>query len=92
MDDEPLFCARCRAALLPGSGDFWEVRIEAVADPFPPDFTQEDLQRDVRAEWQGIIRRLRELSPREAMEQVHRHTVLHLCQRCFERWYEDPAA
>ena len=32
---EPLFCARCAAELQPGSGRFYHVTIEAVADPAP---------------------------------------------------------
>jgi hypothetical protein len=85
-----LICARCGKLLTPGSGDFWEVRIEAVADPHPPHFTEEDLQRDTHRDWNALIESLRDLSPREAMDQVYRHTVLQLCQACFTRWYERP--
>jgi hypothetical protein len=31
----PLLCARCGVELTPGKGDFYVVRIEAVADPTP---------------------------------------------------------
>lgn len=91
-DQDRLICARCQAILVPGTGALWEVRIDAVADPWPPDFTQEDLQSDrPQKEWRELVERMKELSPREAMEQVHRQTVIHLCNRCFDHWYENPA-
>ncbi len=92
MDLETLICARCQAMLKPGSGEFWEVKIEAALDPWPPEFTDEDLRRDVTTQWQETVRQLGDLSPTEAMDQVHRHTTIYLCQRCFEPWYEDPVA
>ena len=90
MNQDLLICARCQATLTPGSGRLWEVRIHAVADPWPPEFTEEDLQRDVQREWSEVIEQMRDLSPLEAMDQVHRHTIIHLCNRCFDKWYEDP--
>ena len=48
VEPVPLFCARCTAALQPGAGHFFQVTIEAVADPTPPAFTAEDLAADVR--------------------------------------------
>jgi hypothetical protein len=42
-DGPPLLCDRCGVELTPGKGDFYVVRIEAVADPTPPRFTEEDL-------------------------------------------------
>ncbi len=86
-----LHCARCLRTLVPGDGNFWFVEIEAVADPYPPEFTEEDLQRDARREISKLVRDMEDLSPQEAMDQVHRHTVVHLCNRCFEAWIEDPA-
>ena len=91
MTRTPLICARCRTTPKPGSGEFWEVHIQAVADPWPPEFPAEDLQFGVRREFAECVRELEDLSPREAMDQVHRRTVIHLCKRCFSKWYEDPA-
>ncbi|MFO7907266.1 MAG: hypothetical protein ACQESR_21370 [Planctomycetota bacterium] len=91
-DQERLICARCQAILTPGTGTLWEVRIDAVADPWPPNFTQEDLQSDrPQKEWRELVERMKDLSPREAMEQVQRQMVIHLCNRCFAQWYEHPA-
>ena len=38
-----LLCARCAAELRPGAGNFYRVTIEAVADPWPPTLTEENL-------------------------------------------------
>ena len=88
-DDSPLFCARCGAALTPGSGDFYLVRIEALADPSPPRFS-EDLQRDPRAEIERLIEQMRERSESELLDQVYRRLILHLCGPCYRHWIEDP--
>ena len=44
-EDACLFCHRCGAVLRPGSGDFYVVKIEAVADPWPPEITREQLEQ-----------------------------------------------
>jgi hypothetical protein len=92
-DDEafPLFCARCRCVLHPGRGDLYAVRIEAVADPYPQEFTEEDLAGDLADRWEQMVASLGELSAQEAMDQVIRSTVLHFCVSCYSRWIEDPA-
>ncbi len=90
-NDDPLFCARCLATLTPGAGNFWVIRIEAVADPNPPEFTQQDLQCDARGEFAELVRQMQDISPLEAMDQVHRQVVINLCNRCFESWMENPA-
>lgn len=45
-DSSPLLCARCGAELTPGTGDFYVVRIEALADPTPPHFSEDVLRGD----------------------------------------------
>lgn len=86
----PLLCARCGAELTPGKGDFYVVRIEAVADPTPPEFSEDDLRRDPKAEIQRLLEEMRDLSPQEAMDQVYRRLVLYLCGTCYRQWIEDP--
>jgi hypothetical protein len=85
-----LLCARCGTELTPGKGDFYVVRIEGVADPTPPEFSEDDLRRDPQAEIQRLLEELRDLSPQEAMDQVYRRLVLYLCGPCYRRWIEDP--
>jgi hypothetical protein len=87
----PPRCARCSAALQPGRGDLYLVNIEAIADPYPPFFTDDDLLRDPRKEIERILGELRHLSAEEAMNQVYRRTAILLCGRCYRAWIEDPA-
>jgi hypothetical protein len=89
-DETPLFCDRCAAPLTPGRGEFYVVRIEAVADPSPPFFSAEDLARDVRRDIERLIARLGDLTEQEAKDQVYRRLVLYLCVPCYRRWIEDP--
>jgi hypothetical protein len=89
-DDAPLNCHRCGAELQPGQGNFFLVRIEAMADPFPPVFTEQDMYRDSTAEIRRLLDKMRDLSAREAMDQVYRRLVIYLCNSCYRRWIEDP--
>jgi hypothetical protein len=89
-DETPLLCARCTAELMPGKGNFYVVRIEAVADPTPPSFSEEDLQRDPRTEIERLIGQMDDLSERELMDQVYRRLVLCLCGPCYRQWIESP--
>jgi hypothetical protein len=89
-DQLPLWCARCRAELRPGAGDFYAVRIEAMADPTPPEFSDDDLQRDTQAEIARLMSQMRDLSERELMDQVYRRVVLYLCGPCYRQWIENP--
>ena len=89
-DDSELWCARCGAELKPGRGNFYVVRIEAVADPWPPEFSAEDLEHDPRLEIERLIDQLRELSEQELLDQVYRRLILHLCGPCYRQWIEDP--
>ena len=89
----PLFCDRCLKQLVPGRGDFFEVRIEAVADPTPPDFDEELAKdpRQLQQQYQELLDQLQELSPLEAQDQVYRRVWLTLCNHCYKTWIEDPA-
>jgi hypothetical protein len=89
-DDGPFVCHRCRAGLTPGSGTFYRVTIEAVADPTPPPITAEDLARDHRAEIERILAQLEGLSEEEALAQVYRRLTLYLCGPCYRGWIENP--
>jgi hypothetical protein len=89
-DQLPLCCHRCGAELKPGEGNFYVVRIEALADPTPPTFSEEDLRRNIRAEIDWLIEQMRDLSEREALDQVYRRLILYLCGPCYRRWIENP--
>ena len=89
--DTPLFCDRCSRQLLPGKGDFYVVRIEAVADPSPPVFDEEDLTRDPQQEIDRLIEQTKDLSPQELLDQVYRRVTIYLCLQCYSDWIERPA-
>jgi hypothetical protein len=84
-------CHRCGAELTPGEGNFYVVRIEAVADPTPPNISQEDLQGDLDSKIESLLRQTRGMSERELMDQVYRRLTLCLCARCYADWIENPA-
>ncbi|MGB2820297.1 MAG: hypothetical protein WBF17_04910 [Phycisphaerae bacterium] len=93
-DDERanLFCHRCGEILTPGRGDFYLVRIEAMADPTGPDISAEDLaERDPAEEIDRLIEQMRDMSEQELMDMVYRRLTIHLCGPCYRKWIEDPA-
>ncbi|MHC4715951.1 MAG: hypothetical protein ACYS5V_03215 [Planctomycetota bacterium] len=90
-DDIPPLCHRCGAELTPGQGDFYVVRITAVADPTPPAITDADLARDIQAEIEELLRSLDNKSEQELLDGVYRRMTIHLCTPCYTRWIEDPA-
>jgi len=90
-DQAPLFCDRCSAELVPGRGDFYVVKIEAVADPSPPVFDEGDLDKNLRKEIDELIDDARELSRQELLDQVYRRVTIFLCLRCYRQWIENPA-
>ena len=83
-------CRRCGRALTPGRGELYAVSVLAVADPYPPVFTEDDLARDVGAEIRRLVRQLSGLGAQEARDQVYRRLIFHLCTPCYERWIEQP--
>lgn len=89
-DPPPTTCDRCSASLHPGRGEFYLVSIVAVADPSPPSFRESDLAADVGREIDLLLKRLEGLDALEAVDQVYRRKVLHLCTRCYQSWIDDP--
>ncbi len=87
-----LRCKRCLQEVHPGRGDYYLVRIDAVADPQPPIITQEDLDQDVGAEIDRLIRRMQSMSEQQLLRQVFRQKVIYLCVRCFNHWIEKPVS
>lgn len=89
----PIFCDRCLKQLVAGRGEFFEVRIEAVADPTPPDLG-DDLAKDpqqLRQQYTELLEQLQDVSPAEAQDQVYRRLILTLCNTCYKTWIENPA-
>jgi hypothetical protein len=84
-------CRRCGRELVPGRGELYVVSVLAVADPYPPIFTEEDLALDVGSEIRRLIKQLSGLDAREAHDQVYRRLVFTLCTPCYEGWIENPS-
>lgn len=90
--DMHLFCHRCGATLTPGEGNFYVVRIEAFADPTPPNLDLDALEGvDPGEEIDRLIELMRDMSEQELMDQVYRRLSLHLCGPCYRQWIENPA-
>ncbi len=85
-----LLCKCCSKEVHPGRGDYYLVRIDAVADPEPTVITEEDFDLDVGAEIERLIRRMEGLGEADLERQVHRRKALYLCVFCFNRWIENP--
>ena len=86
----PLLCARCAAELQPGSGDFYRVLIEAVADPSPPVILTEETAGEIRRQIDELLEEMQNISAQEAMDRVYRRLVLYLCGKCYREWIENP--
>lgn len=89
-ESSELICHRCGAILTPGAGNFYVVRIEAIADPSPPLDDPADSGADFAVEWEQLLEVVRELSEQELMDQVYRRVMLHMCTACYQQWIEDP--
>lgn len=89
-DHAELICHRCGCALERGEGTCWFVRIDAVCDPSPPQEQTDQPLESLAADYERLLAQMSAMSERELMDQVHRRMVLHLCSRCFERWYDRP--
>jgi hypothetical protein len=85
-------CRRCGRELIPGRGELYAVSVLAVADPYPPVFTEDDLAQDVDAEIRRLVKQLSGVEARQARDQVYRRLVFHLCTPCYERWIEQPCS
>lgn len=77
--------------LKPGRGDWYLVRVEALADPSGPDLDQGDISPgEISREIDSLLDQMSEMSERELMDMVHRRMVLHLCGPCYRHWIENP--
>jgi hypothetical protein len=89
---DAIFCHRCSRQLTPGEGNFYVVRIEAVADPTPPQFGPDSDREDFSRRFGDLVEEIGRYSEGELMDQIYRRMTIHLCRRCYETWIEDPTA
>lgn len=85
-----MLCHRCGRILTPGEGSFYVVRIEAFADPTPPEFDADEPLERLTYEWERLLDAMRDMSEQELMDQVYRRLTLHLCAACYRQWIEHP--
>jgi len=88
--DIPLFCHRCGRELSPGLGNFYAIRIEAVADPTGPVIDPDQLGEDLFDQMDALIEQVKNMSPSQLMDQVYRRMTIFLCGPCYFTWIEDP--
>ena len=87
-----LLCHRCGAMLTPGDGSFYFIKIEAFADPTPPDLSASELsERDLLREIDDLIDEVNEFTEQELMDQVYRRLTILLCRPCYDAWIANPA-
>lgn len=86
-----MLCARCLTELQPGTGSYYEVRIEAVCDPTPSDLDDSLSSEEIRRQIRETLDQLRDVSAQEALDEVRRALTIYLCRACFGPWIEDPA-
>jgi len=67
------------------------VRIEAFADPTPPDIGTGDMMADPGEEIDRLIGQMHDMSEQELMDQIHRRLTIHLCGTCYRGWIDNPA-
>ena len=75
-----------------GKGEFFEVRVAAVADPTPPVLDGEVDAEELRSQYAEIVEQLKNMSTLDANNQVIRQRIWTLCNACLEAWLEDPFA
>ncbi|GAB6166614.1 hypothetical protein JCM19992_26140 [Thermostilla marina] len=94
MPDEslelPVACRRCGKELTPGSGNLYQITIEALSDPSPPRLDELHGRFDLNQSFRDVLDDLEDLSATEAMDQVYRRMSFFLCVRCYALWIEDP--
>jgi hypothetical protein len=80
----------CGRLLLIDSEVRYEVKIEVKAAYDPMEISQEDLNKDFKAEIAKLLRQMEGLSAEEAQSQVYRAFEFDLCPACQRRYIENP--
>jgi hypothetical protein len=60
----------------------FHLKIEMFADPAPPEFTEDDLNRDFAAEMERLVEELESADPQEAEDEVYEAYMFTLCAVC----------
>jgi hypothetical protein len=83
-------CDLCGHELLAKSEVRYEVRIEVKAAYDPLNFTEDDLDQNVRAAIAKLIQRLEGVSEEDAQNEVYRQFEFDLCAVCQKKYVKEP--
>ncbi len=83
-------CDLCGNELLKEKEVRYEVRIEVKAAYDPLNISQEDLDRDFRAEIARVLQQLEGVSLAEAQNQIYRKFEFDLCPACQRAYVRNP--
>ena len=86
----PLTCRRCAVPLRPGTGDLYQVTIEAVADPAPPVLSGDESAADLRRQIEQLLAGMEGVPEQELLKQVYQRLTLYLCGPCYRQWIKNP--
>lgn len=82
-----LHCDSCKRTIANPRSSF-RMRIEICADPSPPVFTEEDLQRDTASEMKQILEAMEKMDPQEMEDEVHEAYTYILCRPCRQKIHD----
>lgn len=83
-------CDRCLKEVSEGTGSFYEVRAQIVADPTPPTLDPKLETSEILRRYQETLAELEHTHPGDALDGVVRSRVWTLCNPCLEIWLDDP--
>lgn len=83
-------CDCCGKGLLIDEEVRYLVRIEVKAAYDPLELVREDLERDLRAEMDALVERMKGMSREEAANQVYREFRFDLCPGCQKEYVRRP--
>jgi hypothetical protein len=73
-----------------GTGSFYEIRAQIVADPTPPILDPTPEPSEILRRYQETLAELEQTRPSDALDGVVRHRVWTLCNPCLEVWLDAP--
>jgi hypothetical protein len=86
---EPLTCEICHREL--ATTGHYIVRIDVFADPAMPPATRDELNAiDFDAEIDNLLDEMKDMTPDELQDQVHRRFEFRICPRCQRQFLRDP--
>jgi hypothetical protein len=89
MSSSETICDMCHRLIEPHV--HYVVKIEVFADPAMPAITRDELdETDYRQKIHDLLQSMKDTSPRELQDGVHRRFEFRLCPICQRRYLENP--